>query len=290
MTPDYKTSIACNVSNSRFWQGSFVAFVVLGLQACTTTGINTPVVSDIAFGGMTQRPANFCQPHHGTDCAPNLAEFPSFAEIGKEISVLPLGKGTCGRVSIDFGDGTPPRIVQNLPIGDATNPGRGVQHTYNGWPGRKLVRVKGSHYCLGDESKMLMVGFNPDERGDLDLGFVPNNLVCNVVPDRPPLRKGSVVRIWADAVIQYGPFIAFNASGDLSSPAPANFPFPIHRKFSVVYKVGSSQLEQGENGSVVFRVNETARLEICLNDHPNDLRDNRGAGHFKITVNEVSAE
>jgi hypothetical protein len=264
--------------------------VLLALQACTTT----PTIGDITFSGMTARPANFCQPHHGPGCAATLAEFPAVAELRKQIIVRPMGKGVCGLLSIDFGDGTPPMTLQNLQLGDAANPGLGVQHTYNGWPGRKRVRVKGLSNCLGDETKMLMVTTGPLDHGDFDLGFVPNNMVCNAVPNVPPLRKGTTVRIVADVAIQYGPFINFDSGGEPGVAAPSDFAFPGMGKFAVIYRLGS-QLVQGVGRAgnfqpVVFRVAATAPLEICLNDHPMQLGDNGGAGRFTITVNEVTAD
>jgi hypothetical protein len=37
-------------------------------------------------------------------------------------------------------------------------------------------------------------------------------------------------------------------------------------------------------------VDATAPLEICLNDHPRHLQDNRGGGRFTISVNETRAD
>jgi hypothetical protein len=287
MSSILKTGTIINSRRDTFLPGIFLLVAVSGLQGCTPAGTG-PVISDLEFGDLTPRPADYCQPHNGPDCATDLQEFPSYAELGKTIRVLPLGTGTCGAISIDFGDGTPP-VVQNLQLGTAANPGPGVLHTYTGWPGRKLVHVKGISGCLGDQSKQIMVARAPVGRGEFELGFVPTLMVCNVVPNLPPLRKGVGVRIFADALIKYGPFIEFGASGEPNTSAPAAFPFPGFRKFSVIYRVGS-QVVQGEADYVPFKVLATAPLEICLNDIATDLGDNSGAGRFVITVNEVSAE
>lgn len=271
------------------------ALLPLAMMACTTTpgGAPPPTFGNVVFAGMTDRPADFCAPSDGPNCPRDLANFPKVVERGKEISVQPLGTGTCGLLTVDFGDGTPVMTVQNLPMGTASSPGLGVQHTYTGWPGRKMVRVKGITNCLGEQNKEIMVVIGPRDKGDFDLGFVPNNMVCNPVPNVPALRAGTTVKITADVMIQYGPFISFDDGGEPGVTAPADFAFPGMGKFSVIYRVGS-QLVQGmgrANGfrPVVFRVAATGPLEICLNDHPMELRDNRGAGHFTIEVNETSA-
>lgn len=260
--------------------------LLLCLQACITT----PTLSDVAVQGLVPRAPDFCGPHHGPTCPPALTEFPQFVPRGQQITVHPLGQGTCGVVSIDFGDGTPLQLLQSLPMGQAGNIGPGVQHTYTGWPGRKLIRVKGVSNCLGDEAKEIMVATGPMDRGDFDLGFVPNGMICNPVPNVPPLRVGTTVKVWADSYITYGPLLSLSASGQTGVAAPSDFAFPGMTKFSVIYRIGS-QLVQGVGGaSPVFRVLTTAPLEICLNDHPAWVSDNTGGGHFVITVNETTAQ
>ena len=106
----------------------------------------------------------------------------------------------------------------------------------------------------------------------------------------PRLRKGSLVRITTNGMtINYGANKVFNASGDPSSPVPSGYLFPYQRKHSVVYRVGT-QLIQGEAGRVIFRVEQTNQLEVCVNDNPTYLTDNTGEMRFDITVNETSAE
>jgi hypothetical protein len=260
--------------------------LLLCLQACVTT----PTISDVAVQGLMPRAPDFCGPHHGPTCPPALAEFPQFVPLGQQITIHPIGQGTCGVVSIDFGDGTPAQLVQNLPMGTAGALGLGVQHTYTGWPGRKRIRVQGITNCVGDEAKEVMVATGPMDRGDFDLGFVPNNMVCNPVPNVPPLRTGTTVKIWADSYITYGPLLSFDAGGQQGVATPSDFPFPSMTKFSVIYQIGSQQIQGSSRASPVFRVAATGPLEICLNDHPSWLSDNRGGGHFVITVNETTAQ
>jgi hypothetical protein len=159
-----------------------------------------------------------------------------------------------------------------------------------------MVRVKGLRNCLADSSTEFSVGFEPDGREDLRSAFRPNSMQCNpvilnTVPrNLPPIRKGSAVRIETDgARINYGGGNIFDASGDPSVPVPAGYLFPGHRKFSLVYRIGS-QLIQGEAGPVIFRALQTGPLEICVNDNPGYLTDNTGGMLITIHMNESSAE
>jgi hypothetical protein len=164
-------------------------------------------------------------------------------------------------------------------------------HTYNGWPGKKLVRVKGESGCVGNVTKEIAVGIGPTGREDYRLGFVPNSMICNPVPNMPPIRTGTGVRIETDGrTITYGQAgTTFNASGSPSLPVPPSYRFPDQRKYSLVYRIGS-QLVQGEAGAVVFTANQTAPLEICVNDNPSFLTDNSGGMLITIMVNERSAQ
>ena len=265
---------------------------VLSLQGCNGEPINTtaPYVADVSFSFRSQKPNVFCDGLEAAagQCTPELLESLKYAEIGKSIDVLPMmsGSGYCEAVSVDFGDGTPPVRLSYFDVTSYVS----APHTYNGWPGQKLVRLKGIGNCGGDVKKEITVGFAPDGGTDFRLGFVPNSEICNLVPNMPRLRKGTLVGITTNGMtINYGANQVFNASGDPSSPVPPGYLFPDQRKHSVVYRVGP-QLVQGEAGRVIFRVEQTDQLEICVNDNPAYLTDNTGGMRFDITVNETSAE
>ena len=267
---------------------------VLGLQGCNGVTINTtgPYVAGVSFNERSQEPNAFCDGLDAPErarCTPELLESLKFAEIGKTIGVVPVmgGSGNCEAVSVNFGDGTPPARLAYFDV----NSNIRAQHTYNGWPGQKLVRVKGDGNCGGDVKKEITVGYAPAGRTNYILGFVPNSQICNLpTPSMPRLRKGSLVRITTNGMtINYGANQVFNASGDPSSPVPPGYLFSDQRKYSVVYRVGT-QLIQGEAGRVIFRVAQTDRLEVCVNDNPSYLTDNTGGMRFDITVNETSAE
>jgi hypothetical protein len=273
---------------------------VLALQGCPTV---TPVASvgPPKLYPLAYKPDPVCagqnpQGPYTSACPFERLQSLAYAPLGKESVFNMQGSGTCGEVSFDPGDGTPPKILTNVSF--AQGQGWQVRHTYTGWPGKKLVRVKGLRDCLADASTEISVGFEPDDREEMRNAFRPNTMQCNPVmlggpspQAMPAIRKGSGVRIeTSGALITYGgPQLAFNASGDPSAATPQNWTFPNHRKFSLVYRVGS-QLVQGEVGPVVFRATETAPLEVCVNDDPLFLADNTGGMLVTITVNESSAE
>lgn len=273
---------------------SIVAWAaVLSLSGCEDRAIAVaPYVADVRFSELSQAPNRICDstdPATHARCTPELLESLKFIEIGKTIGILPVmrGSGNCEAVSVDFGDGTTPAGPTYFDVNDNVK----APHIYQGWPGKKLVRLKGRGNCGGDVPKEITVGLGPDGRTDFRLGFAPTKDICNeFAPSHAfKLRRGSVVRITTNGMtINYGANKIFDASGDPSSPVPAGYPFPNQRKHSVVYRIGH-QLVQGEAGRVIFGVAQTDKLEICLNDNPNYLNDNRGGMRFDITISEVSA-
>jgi hypothetical protein len=98
---------------------------------------------------------------------------------------------------------------------------------------------------------------------------------CTLVPNVPPLRPKTVVKITADRQINFG--CAFNgciydADGDKTSTAPANFPFPNFRTYSLIFRLGTQVVQGGTNTS--FTTNQSGLLEVCVND--DNLPDNTG--------------
>jgi hypothetical protein len=269
--------------------------MALLLQGCVSTG---GFISEAKFTSLDYKPDPVCDSqdpvvHQG--CTPERQNSLAFAPIFDNIwSVQDVtidtvflelrGSGQCGELRIDFGDGSPIETYLDKRIFN----GLQFKHTYSGWPGKKIARVNAVQNCTGSRTAEVLVGFKPDGRDFFRLAFIPNLFVCNRVPNVPPLRAGTTVRITTNgSTIQYG-IPVFNASGDPTTTTPANFPFPRHRMFSLVYQIGT-QAVQGEAGPVIFRVAQTGPLEICVNDHRDDLADNRGSMRIDITVNEGSA-
>ncbi len=276
------------------WIFLICAITALVLQSCTPTG---GFISDAKFTGLDYKPDPVCDstdPTINQGCTPERRASLAFAPIDDPTLALNntvdtvwleiSGSGTCGEVSIDWGDGTPVETFLNVQIFN----GRQFTHTFTGWPGTKIAHINALQNCTGSRTAEVLVGYKPDGRDVYKLGFSPNLSVCNQVPNMPPLRPGTTVRITTDgSTIQYG-LPVFNASGDPSTVTPADFPFPGRRMFSLVYRVGTDNF-QGEAGPVIFRVLQTAPLEVCVNDNANDLADNQGGMLIEITVNEGSA-
>ena len=274
----------------------FLLAAASALQGCQVV---PNVITGIYVGDYSLRPNSVCdRGDRGPTppgCTPEVHESLRFAPIGSEIQVFPLGTGTCAAASIDFGDGTPIVSSQNQLLADMSWK---VPHTYTGWPGKKTIRVKGLAGCIGEVARDYAVGIGADGHEDFRLGFavgIRPGAQCQAVPTggggpMPPIRRGSGVRIEADGGrIDYGVLLAFDAGGHPTMAAPAGYLFPSRRPWSLVYRIGT-QDEQGEVGPVVFIANQTAPLEICVNDHPANLSDNRGSVFLRITVNERSAQ
>jgi hypothetical protein len=251
------------------------------------------------MGEMSRRPNPFCDGDTASDrrqCTPELIESLTFAEIGKGMAAFPEGQGVCEFAFVDFGDGSVHTEFTNQTV-DHRGLWR-VPHVYNGWPGKKTVRVEGVAGCYGDVKRDISVGIGADGRETYRAGFAPDPVhICNEVRNSatnqvmPVLRRGTGVRIETDGrTINYGQSNqSFDASGSPSLPTPAGYPFQDMRKFSLVYKIGP-QTVQGEAGPVVFVASQSGHLEVCVNDNPSYLADNTGGMLITITVNERSAE
>lgn len=282
----------------RQWIPAVCVLMMLALQGCTTTSAPLPSVGKPSLFPLNARPDPVCDgqdprgPYNGA-CTRERHQELAFAALGKEAIFNMPGSGVCGEVSFDFGDSRPPQTFQNVSFSQGQV--WQLRTTYAGWPGKKLVRVKGLRDCLADTRTEILVGFEPDGRDDVRAAFLPQGTQCAPVlagsPRRamPPIRNGSTVRIVTDGgKINYGANAIFDASGDPSASVPPGYLFPGHRKHSLVYRIGGQEI-QGEAGPVIFRANNTAPLEICVNDNPAYLADNTGGMVITITVNESSA-
>jgi hypothetical protein len=291
--------------NSKARMAILLVATVLGVAACNGgTGGTTNIISDMLITNRSARPSDCFSTGGGRPparaCSPEEIESLFFLEIGKEIVVHPQGAGRCARATVDFGDGTPPSEFLN-PVPQS---GQGpftwlAPHTYAGWPGKKLIRVKGDSSCLGEATKEVTVGRGPNGEEDFRQGFCvgprcPSSptTVCSAATTAsgpmPPIRAGSGVRIETNGrEINYGSNQIYGASGAVDL-APPGYLFPNRRKFSIVYRIGTTDF-QGEAGPVTFVADQTAPLEICTNDNPSMLSDNVGDMVFTITVNERSA-
>jgi hypothetical protein len=270
---------------SRFAAPMLVLCSMFIVEGCT---VSSGVLNHISVSGLAHKPDQFCDSADGDQkrrCTEQHLASISFVPWKEQAGLLVTGNGHCGKLGVDFGDGSPVVEATNV---DLIN-GVLVPHTYIDWPGMKTVKAKGIVDCLGELSLDIKVGSRPDGDHIYDLGFGPTGSICAQVPGVSRIRKGSGLRISTNGgTINYGGGAVFNASGDASAVVPPNYFFPTHRKHSLIYRIGS-QLIQGEAGSVVVVAQETNWLDICINDNPDYLNDNSGAMGIRIEVNERSA-
>ena len=204
-------------------------------------------------------------------------------------SFIVLGRGTCGKIRVLFGDGTSQEVS---PADFGT--GVEVAHTYKGWGGPKKVTAETVLNCLGRTSTEVTV-----EPTFYSLGFGMERLAsaCNVLPSAPPVRKGSRVTVndasGGQAKVNVGFLLrrGIDGSPEVALGPPFRFPFPGLKAHSLVLRIsdrsGISQVEQGGEGKS-FVARFTGPLEMCIND--DDLTDNSGAWGVKIAVDERGAE
>jgi hypothetical protein len=289
-----------NVGNARgpyAWARAALCASLLLSMGCTPGGV-TNVITGMSITGRSQRPNSSCDsgPAGRGNCTPELLESLQFAKLGADdISVAVQGTGRCSGFTIDFGDG----FSNNAPgVQLGSNPVQlQLAHKYVNWPGKKQVRVRGAG-CLGEFTKELSVGLDADGHEEFRLGVVPNASVCNFVTHtsgvNPILRPGAVVRVEASGRIRYG-VMEHDASGDRTIGAPTGYAFPMHRPYSLIYRVrplagqGAPLEIQGENGPVIFTNTNRGLFEVCVNDHPSHLTDNIGSMFLQISVNESRA-
>ena len=194
------------------------------------------------------------------------------------------GDGVCGKVSIDFGDGTPPAIVANYDFSNTPQ----VDHLYTGWPGRKTVKAGSVENCVGSPQMIFTIG--PPV---LNVGYMqPRPSACDPITNKPPLRAGTIVHMKTNSnpnvKINFG--CSFNgciydADGRNPSSAIAPFPFPGLREYSMVMRVGTQVVQGGTD--VTFTTNQAGPLEVCVND--DSLSNNTGAWGLLIEVDESGA-
>lgn len=215
------------------------------------------------------------------------------------------GQGVCDSVGLRLGDGST-RFSGQHDFGKA---GAGtpwvMKYTYktansSAWPGAKTVHAYSASNCAGEHFLRLNV-LHPtvDASGQrifrpyFALGFgQPTAQACNILPNTSPLRRNSKVfistnpnqRVKINFGCAFGGCI-YDADGEPNSSAPANFPFPGLRKYSLVLRVGGQVVQGGTRMN--FTTNQGGPLEVCVND--DNLPDNTGAWGIDITVDETQA-
>lgn len=222
-----------------------------------------------------------------------------------------LGKGVCGVIGIDFGDGKQDSHQGDFSRGTGS-PGVFLEsHQYGplaagqpiAWPGPKTVRAFSVSNCVGEAKLPINVLHQTQDLAGntvfvpfLRVAIAPTTAACNSVPNFGIVRKGSTVSV---SELPGSPRMSFGCAGDPicqnnntsgnSGPVHAGFPFPDMRRHSLVLRIMSPGREQHVQGgpSARFVASETGPLEFCVND--TIMSDNTGAWGLAVRVNETTA-
>jgi len=205
------------------------------------------------------------------------------SQRGQPMEFTVSGTGNCTMLSLDWGDGTPPLQANNVDF-DANPLGVKFSHAYNGWGGKKTVTAQGVTNCVGTATTAISVV------PPFALAFgQPGPTACAVVPNAPTVPVNATIHITTNPdpaiKINFGCFLGgcvYDANGEPNSVAPAGYPFPGLRKYSLVIRIGTQVVQGGTD--VFFTATQGGPMEVCVNDDV--LHDNSGAWGVFIDVNK----
>jgi len=248
----------------------------------------------------------------GLEINPNAVRDPYLlrnqVRYGSVVEVVVDGTGTCDNVFLDWGDGSPQDSAANVTF-TAAGTGPSFQHRYFGWLATYPVTASGTN-CSNTTATIGVGVAGPTVSGGLAADWynrvrIPGvNMnwrasACNpAVPwnaasyPMPALPGGTLV--WIDTDHHYSNLVDFGCApascihdpgGEQGSSAPASFPFPGYRKYSLVARlvgINPPQLVQGDTNRASFITTLTGgTLELCVND--DNLADNSGYWYFEIS-------
>ena len=193
------------------------------------------------------------------------------------------GVGKCETLHIDWGDG----VVQSVYNHDLRQKSP-IFHDFAGWGGGKTITAFAVSGCEGTARTNIEIA-----PGKVRVPFQAGPTTCMPVPNQPSLAGRTLIHITTIPLTgEYSYGIDFgcpaggcryNADGKPGSSAPARFPFPGLREFSLVIRIGTDIFQGGTN--VQFTTTRTAPLELCLND--DNLADNKGGYNIDITADQL---
>jgi hypothetical protein len=215
---------------------------------------------------------------------PALGQSPA---LDRQLTFHVKGSGTCGRIGIDWGDGA----MEDVFPGQTTScqvqtdtAGRkrfqcDVAHIFSGWSGGKTVTATAIAGCEGRVSTRFTT-----PPAVLIIPFTrPGPNACDAVPGRPALANWTLVKITTVPTNTPCGGIFYNnvtphcydaEGGGVAMPPPTVppggapppvFPFVGMRMFSLVLRIGGTQLEQGGT-NMSFTTKQAGRLELCVNE------------------------
>jgi len=196
-------------------------------------------------------------------------------QFGVPATIVLQGWGTCAKLQIDFGDGTPPLVLVGY---NFLNPPT-LAHLYQ-WGGTRTITVSGLDGCQGSPQTSVKI---PAFR----IGYLmPRPTPCDAVPNLPALPANATVHITSntDPKISFGCLggCHYDADGMTGlAPQGQGYPFPGLRLLSLVLRVGGNQIFQGGK-DVTFTTGASGALETCANDYKMD--DNQDAWGIALEV------
>jgi hypothetical protein len=207
------------------------------------------------------------------------------------------GKGTCQSVDVDWGDGTIETNVipvsgQRIEFETSNIETRYLLHSYTGWGGGKTVTVKGNG-CEGTVRGRFNADPSTRAIGWAQPAPAGTTGACQTSPGMPAMIARMLVKISVQPIsgipgINFGCFAGgcvYDPDGRPGTVAPASFPFPGLREYSVVFRVGSQVVQGGRETQ--FTTTAAGPLEFCLNDGDNDLTNNAGGLDVTISVDQL---
>lgn len=216
-------------------------------------------------------------------------------DIDKPVDIIVGGSGTCGRLSVNWGDhGQTSEDFYNVDLTAQKH----LTHTYSGWRGGKTVNVKGQYKCDGTAVTRFIT--TPDK---MTFGWArkPNGMnptACFNVPsattpsgDMPPLPENSLVHVTGDSSPQVNFGCSFNGciydpDGKPGTSAPTTFSFPGFRDYSLVLRLTGTILLQGGKAAAPFSAPLGGILQFCQNTD-NPTANITGGWGIEVKVDEL---
>jgi hypothetical protein len=171
---------------------------------------------------------------------------------------------------------------------------RTLTHVFTAWGGGKTVTVEAVSGCEGKVN----VRFNAPPVSRRFGLTQPGTSTCQTATSSPlpSMIPRMLVHIQTfpleppnDRGINFGCLAAgcvYDADGRPGSVAASTFPFPGLRDYSLIFRIGGTQLVQGGT-NVQFTTTTSGPLEFCLNDGDKDVTNNLGGYIIQISVDQL---
>lgn len=258
--------------------------------------IGAPLLVAGALGGCASTGAVSAieGPIGGAKCDPAIAANALCVKQDADPYFIVGGKAVCNPVITDCGNGQPgkPTNVSHDFGADGTKVINFSCDYRFTWPGPKRAQVHSNgSTCVGSAEAKFHLLTKGGARGFVLAFMQPGPApACSKVPTiSQTLRPGTLVTITRTAAntdIDFGCVAGtckWGPGGEPNSVAPAGYPFPGLRKYSLVLRVGSQQVQGGPVTS--FTTTTSGELEFCVNDDHRE--DNTGGWGLIVEVDET---